>query len=448
MTRSISGIMLIAAMLFCVFTVTAVTNKQQLLADEKKTVSEKTEKSRNSTKNKIGDMDYDIELMLKYNQVHNYNTYNIDSPALEGGLNAGAKIRHNSKVYTDIDYKLDVMLFAKDVERSNYTLNSIDQSFNADLNLREGEYTYSAFFNFDWVIKPDWPDHYQPDPAVYDPAVAPDDIRLKSTDRFSYRKFEPGLRLKYRISDDFYSRFAIGITKKTGYTDSNYHPENPTHLTPEEYTAVFADAGLRFSDSKSPVNFHGKNRLTYLKEDEALARDRVTGITNYSTSPNPLYKELNNRTNLDVTFNINSIKMEITPGYSFEYNRDMYEGYYTYTGHTLGMELRHRPFKKIRYKLKADYEYIKYTDNGYGPSASHVPLKEGSVLYKKYTTFEGMIEYLYNRELTIFADYMIKEKETNYPDYVPGSFPGATKNYDIDFSYDSYRAGMGVKYRL
>lgn len=448
MTRSITGIMILTMILFWVLSAAAVTEKHPLLAAEKKSASQKSKNSGKSTTTGIGKVDYDLEFMLKYNQVHNYRTYSIDSPALEGGLKADAKIWHNNKIYTDIDYNLDVMLFMKDVEKSNYTLNRIDQSFKIDVNIKEGKYTFSPFLNLDWVIKPDWPDHYQPEPAVYDPALDPGSIRLKSTDRFSYKKFEPGLRLKYKIADDCYSRFAVGITKKIGNTDSKYYAEKPTHLTPEEYTAVFAEAGIRFSDSKSPVNFHVKDRLTYLKEEEALARDRVTGKTNYSTSPNPLYKELNNRTDLDVTFNINSIKMKLTPGYSFEYNRDMYEGYYTYTGHTFGLGLKHRPFKKIRYELKAKYEYIKYTDDGYGVSASHVPLKDGSVLYKKYTTFEGTVEYLHSKELTIFADYELKEKDTNYPDYVPGYFPGSSNNYDIDFSYDSYRFGMGAKYRL
>ncbi len=433
------------------FNTGSLSAKEELLSEQEKTVKEE------KTKKENGSLKYSVEFLLQGGQVENYSLYKVSSPVAGGGIDLELTYEKNRKMIPSFAYSLYGEKFFEPVEKSDHTLDSVEQNASAGLEFRGESISFMVGLNGRFVNRSRWPDQYQPSPYLYDAAYNPDDIRLGSTDRYSYKMYTPEAALVYRIKKSLPLKLRAGNTLKRGVEDPNFDPALPGHLTPDNYTKKFLELSIKSFKQKRLFNFKLSNRYSVLKSKDELSRDRVTGKTHYITAPNPLYEERNNKTQLDLILAVRDLNLKIRPFYAYRTNTDSFQGYYSYTEHDFGIKIQQRLFKKFKWSVKGERRLRRYTDDGYGyysATGGHLPLTGGSVLYKNYWIVNLKAGYGIGKSLEIFGKYMYKNKETNYPSYQPGinpttniSQPG-TKNYDIDFSYTNRRFDLGVQYTL
>ncbi len=374
-------------------------------------------------------------------QVSGYQSYSISSPVAGADFWTNLEYEMDSTSYLELTLKAGLEKYFQDVEKSAGTLDSTEISL-------KGRYGYEtsnihAGFNFEYAytLRKDWPDQYQ---------VAPNG-QLLLTNRKTYSRMTPEFTLAYRGFDDYGLYTRVSYFANNGAVDPNYSSTTPTHLTPNTYTGAELEGGVKYKGNSLPFGWEISHRYRSKKEKVELARDAGTGATHYTTAPNPKYQERNNKTRLELLFEIASIRLEISPFYSFERNKDIFQDYYTYNGHTAGLIVEQEIVKdKLEYKLGYYHEINNYTGSAYqyDPAGTHVlPLTDGDTLYKIYDTAFLRLTYSINKALSFSGQGGWGRKQTNYPAYVPGVMP-ANKSYDIDFSYENYYVNTSALYRF
>lgn len=398
---------------------------------------------------------YDFKFTLQGGQVINYMNYSITSPLIGAGFDFSGDFGRFGYFEPSVGYSIHAEKFFLNAEKSENTLDTVEQKLDLKIDYKNRPVKISVDLNYDWVLRPGWPDLYQPDPLTYNSSYNLDNINYPATDRYSYHKINPELGFQYRIRPRYPIDVKAGYIKMIGYADPNYDSAKPTHLAPDLYSKIYGEVGIRRHSRKYLINFSIKNRYSMLTHEEELARDRVSGLTHYSTTPNPLYEETHNETDVSVTFNIAAVKLKITPLYAYHINTDEFQGYYSYTEHEFGIKLRQSLLGgNLRYRIKAVRKLRTYTSDGYGVATGHFPLTDGDTLYKNYWVINSKIDFKIDENISVFAGFNMKIKETNYPSYVPGVNPTGdtanpgTKNYDIDFSFINYRFDIGVSYTI
>ncbi len=447
-----NSICLIVAVLFFISPVSLSANEEDLHGEKEKTAKE------SKTKNGEGFFKYSLEAFVQGGEVENYSLYRVSSPVMGGGVDIELSYEKSKKVIPALAYSLYGEKFFKPVEKSDYTLDSVEQNSSAGITYKTGRLSFVAEMNYRFVYRPDWPDLYQPDPYLYDAGYDLNNVKLDSTDRYSYHMYNPEAGFLYRIKKTMRINLDAGYVRKRGYEDRNFDPSLPGHLTPDNYSKVYGEISFNNFSNRRVFNYKVSNRYYLMESDEELSRDRVTGKTHYITGPNPLYKEWNNKTELDLILVVRKLNMKIRPFYAYRINTDTFQGYYSYTEHDFGIKFQQRLLKKkLKWSVMGERRLRSYTDDGYGYSGAtggHFPLTDGTVLYKNYWIVNLKVGYTVGRSLEVFGRYMFKDKDTNYPSYVPGVNPTTditqpgTKNYDIDFSYTNQRFDLGVKYTL
>lgn len=420
-------------------------------------IKEKTVKEPKS-KNGADFLKYSLEVLLQGGQVENYSLYEVSSPVTGGGVDFDLSFEKSKRFIPFLAYSLYGEKFFKPVDKSDHTLDSVDQDAEAGVKYKADNFTLTVKMNYSFVYRPEWPDLYQPNPYLYSASYNPDDITLDSTDRYSYHLYNPEAGFSYRIKDTMNLNLETGYARKKGFEDPHFDPSLPGHLTPDNYSKVYGDISFKNFNNRRLFNYKISNHYYVLKSDDELSRDRITGRTHYITGPNPLYEEWHNKTELDLILVIGKLNMKIRPFYAYRINTDTFQGYYSYTEHDFGIKIQQRLLKKkLKWSAKGERRLRTYTDDGYdyySATGGHLPLTDGSVLYKNYWIVNLKVSYDLGKSIEIFGKYMYKEKETNYPSYVPGVNPTTditqpgTKNYDINFSYTNQRFDLGVKYSL
>ncbi len=389
---------------------------------------------------------FDLSASLFGGGRFNHLSYKVKTPA------AGASVK------TKLSYKLtDVLtsIFRYNffiekqfigVDRSSSTLDKMTNYLSAKLNYKASKKLTLGFnVNYKWVLKPDWPDNYQTNPAVF---TTGNNITLLPTDRYSYHRIRFAILGDYKIRNYLPVFGQLGYTRKIATVDSNFNLNNPNHLTPSDYHVLLLTLGIKYK-KKTLLNGELSNTLKKTWDTVQLSRDATTGITHFTTTPNPLYEEINNNTTFKVIFNFRKQKLKITPSYNLEINVDQFQGYYSFLGHTFGLEVAQKLSKKFKYKFNASGEIQNFGSNSYGTSASHIPLSSGSRLFRHYIRLKLKTIYAMSKHVDLFFRSSLVIKNTNFPNYVPGVNPtSGTKNYDIDFSYTNFSFDFGVTYKL
>ncbi len=380
----------------------------------------------------------------------NYLSYKVKTPALGASVKTKLSYKLTDVLTSIFRYNLFIEKQFIDVDRSSSTLDKITNYLSARLNYKASrKLTWGFNINYKWVLKPDWPDQYQTNPAVFSAAFNRSDIQLLPTDRYSYH------RIRFAISGDYKIRSYLPVFSQLGYTrkiatvDSNFSTANPNHLTPSDYHVLLLTVGIKYKKKKRLLNGELSNTLKKTWDTVQLSRDAATGVTHFTTTPNPLYEEINNNTTLKAIFNFRKQKLKVTPSYNLEINIDEFQGYYSFIGNTFGIEVAQKLSRKLKYKFKASGEIQNFGSNSYGTSASHIPLTSGSRLYKHYIRLKLKAIYTMSKHFDLFFRSSLVIKNTNFPNYIPGSNPtSGTRNYDIDFSYTNFSFDFGVTYKL
>src|SRR6266545_983496 len=251
--------------------------------------------------------------------------------------------------------------------------------------------------------RPDWPDLYQPQANNPSPSGG---FELTPTNRYSYLAWHAGaslgvtpfarnhLRLKYQYVHTGYVR------------DPNFRLDRPMHLTPRDNGQHRLESSWRaFGDGYAVAA-----RFEYVhRQDEVyLARNAVTGLTNFYTTP---YQRLD--------------RMEPSVEVTVKRLADRVEGE--------AWLLEYGPSSKAA---------------GLPPDPT-VPgrLEHGTRLYDRRGAVGATASYAFTKRLAAKLKGEWVRRSTNYPDYVPGYYP-STKLYDIEWSYVNTLVVAGVELRL
>ncbi len=393
---------------------------------------------------------FDLSVSLFGGGRVNYLSYKVKTPALGASVNTKLSYKLTDVLTSIFRYNFFIEKQFNDVDQSSSTLDKMTNYLSARLNYKASKkLTWGFNVNYKWVLKPDWPDHYQTNPAVFSAAFNRGDIQLLPTDRYSYHRIRFSVSENYKIRDYLPLFGLLGYTRKIAIVDSNFSANNPNHLTPSDYHVLLLTVGIKYKKKRKLLNGELSNTLKKTWDTVQLSRDATTGITHFSTTPNPLYEEINNNTTLKVIFNFRKQKLKITPSYNLEINIDEFQGYYSFIGNTFGLEIAQKLSKSFKYKFKASGEIQSFGSNSYGTSASHIPLTSGSRYFKHYIKLKLKTIYSVSRHLDLFFRSFLVIKNTNFPNYVPGVNPtSGTRNYDIDFSYTNFSFDLGVTYKL
>lgn len=154
------------------------------------------------------------------------------------------------------------------------------------------------------------------------------------------------------------------------------------------------------------------NHLGSNADGIAAAEGEATGLTHAGAGgppPNPLYEQASFEPELDAGLELAGGRGELDVSSGYEIVNDRYEGYYAAGGN-------HPPLE-------------------YGDRRVDRRFSTGLDVRDPLTAHWAIIGE---------ADALIRR--TNFPNYVPNVFP-ASRQYDIEWSYENYLVQAGVEYR-
>ena len=386
-------------------------------------------------------VEFKLALKAAGGGLFNYNEYAVNSPLASASALADLNFLLGQNGYLKFNYEAEGVKLFESVPGTIYTLDQLQQQAQLKLGLQNNTLDFEAKMKYRWMLRPSWPDLYQPNPLVYGAASDPDFGSYLPTDRNSYHRLEPVVSLDYKGIQNVPLSLTTSYIRNLEYVDPNYSASLPSHLPPTTYSAFNGEIAVIFKTSDS-VHIKLANETEYRTYDFELARDSVTGKTHYTKTPNPLYQELGNKTTLGFDFILASIGMKIKPFASLDINIDLFQGYYSYTGITPGIEIQQKA-GGFAYKIKFAEELQFFGPNSYDVNKT----TDGASLYKYLTRASVNLKYSFNKHVESFIDADMVLKETNYPAYVPGVNP-KSKNYAIDFNFKNYSIVGGVIYNL
>ncbi|MDH4200493.1 MAG: hypothetical protein OEV66_08955 [Spirochaetia bacterium] len=419
------------------FLAISVFAQEEEVQDQK--ISDKLKQEKSDSSNKS--VDFDLILKASAGEAVNYMSYRVSSPAVDLSADGKLNVKLNKTLYMKLRYKAEGEKLFTAFPGTLYTLDNLDQRTLFQSGYSKGDLDLSACFKYNWILRPKWPDLYQPNPLQFGGTADPLYGSYLPTDRNSYHKLEPGLSMEYNGIKALPFSINLRYIRNLQYIDPLFTQINPTHLTPSAYTGYAAQIEMTYRISKK-LYISLANDFEYRSYDYELARDSVTGKTNYKKTPNPLFSKMMNTSALGVLIKFGK-NLSVKPFFGVELNSDLYQGYYSYTGIEPGIEVAHK-IGNFRYTLKFS-ETLQFFD----PVNSFDPLKttDGKTLYKYYTKANLNMKYEFNKHIESFIEAGMFIKQTNYPAYVSGVNP-AKKNYNIDFNFTNYSIMGGAAYKL
>jgi hypothetical protein len=180
-----------------------------------------------------------------------------------------------------------------------------------------------------------------------------------------------------------------------------------------------------------------------------FARDAGTGRTHAGPGglpPNPLQSFRGFEPSLGGEVMLLGKKLEVDASYGFEIVEDLFQGYYSYTGHHPELKLVLTPRKGLSVTAGFEAWLREYGEGSYAAGPGHPPLVFGTRRSDRRSVFNAGVRYALRPGLSASLEGRFVTRRTNFPPYVPGVFP-RNADYEIDWSYDNWMALVGVEYR-
>ncbi|MDH4262058.1 MAG: hypothetical protein OEV78_03330 [Spirochaetia bacterium] len=385
--------------------------------------------------------DYDLNIKGYGGGLFNYQSYNVNTPLIGAQVLAGLKYNITESMYVKLHSKTEARKSFIGPKGTKLTLDQYQEYAYGKFGVLNNYGEINFELKYQWMYRPTWPDLYQPNPLGFNGVPDPKYDSYLPTDRNSYQRISPELNFIFTKVENLEIYLNPGYLRNIDNSDPAFNINVPTHLTPSSYSSLFLVVGAKYEGVK-PLKMELINKVESSTYDIALARDAITGKTHYMTSPNPLYIELNNKTTVALGIYFEKIKLEVKPIASLDFNVDQYQGYYSYTGFEPGIEIKQK-IKNFQYSIKFSEDLQNYASTSFDSTKT----LDNKTLYKYYTKASLDLGYSLSKNLEIFAEGDMLIKKTNYPPYVPGVNP-ATKNYDINFSFNNFSVNSGVTYKF
>ncbi len=283
------------------------------------------------------------------------------------------------------------------------------------------------------TYRPRWPDLYQPAgaPGAYLP-----------TDRYSHLDLGAGARAWLQPLEHHHARVDYGISYVNYADDPLFDPGAITHLTPADHVSHEVDLSWRYREG--PLSLAARLDAGLRNGLVAPARQALTG----GVAPGGRKESLALlEPGVEAELELWGERVEVRARYGFELQQDLYQGYYSYTGHNPRLRLRFQPLEPLAISLESELWFRTYGPSSYAAGPNHPPLLYGSRLTDRRYGAELGASYQLLRGLNLTARLSWVSRRTNYPSYEPGVFP-STRQYSIVWSYDNYAASAGLSYQL
>jgi hypothetical protein len=362
--------------------------------------------------------------------LHGHGTLDADAAFLEAGAEARFEAERGR-------WRLRAPVEAAHRSTAGASLDESDGAVGLELRYRKSRLLrLTAAAEIAGVWRPDWPDQYQPQPGG---GYAP-------TDRYSHWDRELELGVASSPWKRNHGRLKYDYTIVDYRSDPNFDPlDEPTHLVPSDHSRH----RLRGSWSRNGdrTSLDASLELSVKSYFFAFARDAGTGLTHAGAGgapPNPLQRLIGVEPAVGVEREIGDWQLEVD--YSFEVVDDVFEGYYSYTGHHPGIELS-RKLGDHRVGIEGELWWRRYGPGSYAESASHPPLTYGDRRVDRKGKIELAGEYRVATSWLATAATSLVSRRTNFPPYRPGVFP-SSRQYSIDWNYDNWQLMVGIEHEL
>jgi hypothetical protein len=319
------------------------------------------------------------------------------------------------------------------------SLNETTAGAGIDVDFLRGGVTTGPIGGVSYTWRPNWPDLYQPDGRG----------GVLGTDRYSHSRWFVGWQLWDKLGDGNHLRLRAEYVKYDYVRDPNYDPAvSVVHLAPRDD----GEARLTGSWRKLAGVFAYAVRLEAFRRqyDELLAKKADTGATSRSDPAQVLWG-----VEPRVEAELRTKPVTVTLGYGFVSQTDPFQGYYSATGHHPYVEARFEPTKRLTLEAKLSARLLTYGPNSKSISSdglgtgTYVPgTEDGKRLYDHRIDLKAAARYRLREGLYAIAEGAVRERDTNYRDYVPGVFPPtATRPYDIHWDYTNTRVTAGLEWK-
>jgi hypothetical protein len=287
--------------------------------------------------------------------------------------------------------------------------------------------------------RPGWPDLYQPDPTALG--------NLLPTDRYSYLEPRAGatawwtpaprnhLRLHYQYAHYGYAR------------DPNFDQQaDPQHLTPRDHGQHRLEASYR----RSAESWAAALKLEASRRNDSvyLAKNAVTGSTSGYTNPKQRLAQV--EPSVEVELKRLGGAMNVSLEYGYLVQDDLFQGYYSYAGHHPRLVVDWDLTEQLALRLKGELWWLEYGSSskaaGLPPDPTSGHLESGTRLHDHKGALSAALSFALGGGVSLRAEGEYVARETNYPDYVPGVYPGNTL-YDVRWDYTNWQLLAGVEYR-
>lgn len=364
--------------------------------------------------------------------IHGRKTRNFDSEQIAAGL----KLRYRPH-FGDLSLKIPVSV--EHLQPLAVPLRQSSGSAGLDLDYRVLKpLKLLAGGGVLGVWRPDWPDLYQPQP----------DGSLARTDRHSYWKRDAFVGVAARVFDGSHVRLKYRYFIKEYVQDPNFEPiEDPNHLTPSN--------NVEHSLTGSWRTYLGKHNLGASLEYYAryypftFARDRYTGATHAGAGgppPNPLQRYRGWVPEVYGKWSLSS-RLALRPGLAVTFNRDTFQGYYSYVEVAPKLRIEWRPYSGFRLAATWALSARRYGPDSYREGDNHPPLDYGSRRRDLQNQFNLTLTHKVRGPLSLVLESNLVRRVTNFPDYEPGVFPEG-KNYYIPWDYWNFDTMLHLRCRV
>lgn len=324
------------------------------------------------------------------------------------------------------------------------------QTFGADLNEtvfgagldmveQAGSVRKGWLLGASYTLRPNWPDLYQRTQAGV----------MTPTDRYSHFQFLGGWQYWNRLGDGRNLRAKLRLIGTAYPRDPNFdEADSIVHLSPRDNATLKLDTSYRTVKKRFAyaVKLDG-----FFRQDTVLrAKNADTGGTSRS---NPRQRLAGFEPQAEIE--LRTGPLGLTFGYAFLAQKDLHEGYYSYTGHNPFAELKVALNHSLTAKVRGEAKFITY-----GPNAKK-DTEDGQTLFDTRYKLSGGLRLRLVGGLALVADASVTQRETNFRDYGPDATqpdgwypppPAAGRRTDgyylIDWDYTNTLVTGGLEWKL
>jgi hypothetical protein len=280
-----------------------------------------------------------------------------------------------------------------------------------------------------FALRSGWPDLYQRQA----------DGTMPPTDRYSFYSLHAGAAASASASRLNHFKFRYRYSTISYGRDPAFQPDiDPMHLTPVDHRThdFLAQWKLGTNRLGSTLRIEYQRRL----DQVLLARNAYTGTTSGYRNPLQRLNLLEPSIEGEARGLLGGM-LGLSAGYGFLIQNDPFQGYYSYTGHRARVQVEAALTEPLHAHLRAEALLLTY-----GPeSTSSQRLSSGSRRFDRRFSVDATASYQLAKSLFAVVDARWLNRDTNYPDYVPGILP-ATRFYDIQWSYTNVQVLVGIQY--